>query len=185
MSQEESRVAERTALAAVESTAQQVSTQGGGRRTSMRLLGFALLVLVVVGACGRKTEPGSDEPQPLEMVEVDEGPEADFTTEFDEFAAPRPAEEMAGVLPSDFPSDVSVFSPSSIVDFGSPGDRFVELDTPVPVERVRLSLESQLSKAGWSSASSEGEALVFTKTGRQLRVVLVDLSAGTRIRYEY
>ena len=152
----------------------------------MRPVGIVMVILLFSGACGRKMGPGSDESKPLETVEVDEGPEAALTTEYDEFAAPRPAQEMAGVLPSDFPSDVPVFSPSSLVDFGSPGgERYVELDTSAPLNGVRASLESQLSNAGWRSTGSSGEAMVFTKAGRELRVVLQDLSAGTRIRYEY
>jgi len=152
----------------------------------MRPVGIVMVILLFSGACGRKMGPGSDESKPLETVEVDEGPEAALTTEYDEFAAPRPAQEMAGVLPSDFPSDVPIFSPSSLVDFGSPGgERYVELDTSAPMNGVRASLESQLSNAGWRSTGSSGEARVFTKAGRELRVVLQDLSAGTRIRYEY
>jgi hypothetical protein len=93
---------------------------------------------------------------------------------------------MAGILPSDFPSDIPVFSPSSLVDFGSPGvERYVELDTPAPIRGVRASLEAQLASAGWSGSGPSGETLLFSKAGRQLRVVLEDLSAGTRIRYEY
>jgi hypothetical protein len=119
-------------------------------------------------------------------VDVDVGPEAELTTDFDEFAAPRPTQEMAGVLPSDFPSDVPVFVPSSLVDFGSPGgELFIELDTSAPLVGVRASVSSQLSSTGWSSSDSNGETLVFRKAGRELRVVLQDLSAGTRIRYEY
>ena len=145
-----------------------------------------IVSLLLVGACGSRTGPGSDESKPLETVEVDEGPEAAFTTENDEFAAPRSAQDMAGVLPSDFPSDVPIFSPSSLVDFGSPaGGRFVELDTSTPITAVRAALQSQLSNAGWSSSGSTGESLVFVKAGRQVRVVLKDLSAGTRVRYEY
>lgn len=152
----------------------------------MRLVGIVLLGLLVVGACGRNKAPGGGESKPLETVDVDEGPEADLTTEFDEFAVARPAREMAGVLPSDFPSDVPVFSPSSLVDFGSPGgERYVELDTSAPIEGVRVTLASQMSGAGWGSSGSSGEAMVYNKAGRQLRVVLQDLSAGTRIRYEY
>lgn len=152
----------------------------------MKLVGIVMLSLFFVGACGRKMGPGDGESKPLETVDVDMGPEAALTTEHDEFAAPRPAQEMAGVLPSDFPSDVPVFSPSSLVDFGSPEtQRYVELDTSAPMSGVRASLESQLSNAGWSRSGSNAEAIVFVKAGRELRVVLLDLSAGTRIRYEY
>ena len=57
-------------------------------------------------------------------------------------------------------------------------------DQSAPLES-RAALISQLSDEGWSSPSSEGDALVFTKAGRQLRIVLQELSGGTRIRYEY
>lgn len=152
----------------------------------MRLVGIMLLSLLAVGACGKGKSSDSGESKPLETVDVDEGPEAGLTTENDGFAAPRPTQEMAGILPSDFPSDIPVFSPSSLVDFGSPaGGRFVELDTSTPITGVRASLQSQLSNAGWSSSGTTGESLVFVKAGRQVRVVLKDLSAGTRVRYEY
>ena len=152
----------------------------------MRPVGIVLSSLLMVGACGGNKTPGDEASKPLETVDVDEGPEAGLTTEFDEYAAARPVQEMAGILPSDFPSDVAVFSPSSLVDFGSPGtERFVELDTSAPIEGVRATLESQLSSSGWRSSGSGGDVLTFTKAGRQLRVVLQDLSAGTRIRYEY
>ena len=152
----------------------------------MRMVGIVMSGLLLLGACGRGAGPGSDQAKPLETVDVDEGPEATFTTEHDEFAAPRPAQEIAGILPSDFPSDVPVFSPSSLVDFGSPGtERYVELDTSAPIAGVRSSVESGLSSSGWSSSGSASEALVFVKAGRELRVVLRDLSPGTRIRYEY
>jgi hypothetical protein len=151
----------------------------------MRWLGFVLVCLLSLGGCGRRSTPG-DAAKPLETVDVAEAPEAALTTEFDEYAAPRPASEMAGVLPSDFPSDAPVFSPSSLVNFGTPeGDRFIELDTSAPLDGVRTALVSQLSGAGWSRSGSDGQMLVFRKSGRELRVVLQDLSAGTRIRYEY
>jgi len=152
----------------------------------MKFSGIVLLSLLAVGACGRNTLPGGEASKPLETVDVDAGPEAELTTDFDEFATPRPTQEMAGVLPSDFPSDVPVFVPSSLVDFGSPGgERFIELDTSAPLDGVRTSVSSQLSSTGWSSSDSNGETLVFRKASRELRVVLQDLSAGTRIRYEY
>ena len=182
----ESKALEIKALTAGEDTVNQTSTGVGCGRLRIRLLGIALLGLLVMAACGRNKTPGNDAPKPLETVEVDEGPEAGFTTANDEFAAPRPTQEMAGILPSDFPADVPVFSPSSLVDFGSPGsERFVEIDTSAPITRVRASLESQLSSAGWSGSGSSDEAMVFVKAGRQLKVILKDLSAGTRIRYVY
>ncbi len=152
----------------------------------MRLVGIMLLSLLAVGACGKGKSSDGGESKPLETVDVDEGPEAGLTTENDGFAAPRPTQEMAGILPSDFPSDIPVFSPSSLVDFGSPGvERYVELDTPAPIQGVRASLEAQLASAGWTGSGPGEETLLFSKAGRQLRVVLEDLSAGTRIRYEY
>ncbi len=96
-------------------------------------------------------------------------------------------ETLAGVLPSDFPPDLPVFRPSSIVDFGQPtsASRFVTVDTSAPAGQARGSLEGQLRRAGWRLEPISESTWSCTKDGRRVRVVLEDLRSGTRIRYEY
>lgn len=139
-----------------------------------------LPVLILLYACDRSA-PEKREPEPLETVEIGGGPDATLTTEFDE-RAKRVEIDMGGVLPSNFPQDMPVFSPSSVVDFG-PG--YVELDSPVPVGEVRSSLGAQIQRSGWAVESIGDGGSMYSRNGLRVRVVLSDPGSGTRIRYEY
>jgi hypothetical protein len=143
-------------------------------------LGAAVLVLVALPACDRSAG-NSGETKPLETVDVDGGFDAGLTTDFDERAKPVEI-DMGGVLPSDFPQEMPVFSPSSIIDFG-PG--FVEVDTPVPVTEVQTSLGVQIRRAGWAVDSIGDGGSVYTRGAYRVRVLVRDAGTGTRIRYEY
>ena len=153
----------------------------------MHLAGLAPLVaaVILVPACDRSA-PKQQKFQELETVEVGGGPDAELTTELDEKAR-QVAVEVGGVLPSDFPSDLPVFLPSSVVDFGQlpAGGSFVEVDSPVPVDEVRSSLASQLQRSGWSVEAIGGASNTYSKGGHRVRLTLTDLTSATRIRYEY
>jgi hypothetical protein len=142
--------------------------------------GAAALLLIVLPACNRST-PSSDKPEQLETVDVDGGVDARLTTEFDE-RAKQVEIDMGGVLPSDFPEAMPVFSPASVVDFGS---GFVEVDTPVPAGEVRSSLGALIQRSGWTVDSIGDGGSVYSRGGRRVRVVLTDMGSGSRIRYEY
>lgn len=141
---------------------------------------LAVLIAITSVACDRSA-PESREPMELDTVDVGGGPDAGLTTEFDERAR-RVEIEMGGVLPSDFPEGMPIFSPSSVVDLG-PG--FVEMDTPVPLNEVRSSLGAQIQKAGWTVESIGEEGSLYSRNGQQVRVELLDPGSGTRIRYRY
>lgn len=146
---------------------------------------LSLVLLVSFFGCDRTT-PKQQRFKELETVEVGAGQDAGLTTESDERA--RPVEsQTGGVLPSDFPSDVPVFFPSSIVDFGQRGSgrSFVEVDTPVPLDEARSSLAAQLQRSGWSVEAIGDAGNTYSKGGRWIQLILTDLTSGTRIRYEY
>lgn len=145
----------------------------------------AMLIPVVLLGCGR-SEPKPKQPKELENVDVGAGYDAALSTESDKRER-RFKSELGGVLPSDFPADMPVFSPSSIVDFGQPGGsgRFVVVDTPVPRSEVTSSLDARLGRAGWAIESAGEGGNTYSSEGRRVRVVLTDLGSGTRIRYEY
>ena len=145
-----------------------------------RLAPLALLMAMTCVACDRSA-PKSKEPMELETVDVGGGPDAALTTEFDE-RAKRVEIEMGGVLPSDFPEGMPIFSPSSVVDLG-PG--YVEMDTPVTLNEVRSSLGAQIQRAGWTVESIGDEGSLYSRNGQQVRVELLDPGSGTRIRYRY
>lgn len=139
-----------------------------------------LAFLIVLPGCNRSTEqPG--EPKELETVDIGGGIDAELTTEFDE-RAKQVGIEMGGVLPSDFPPQMPVFSPSSVVDFG-PG--FVELDTPSSAAAVRSSLGRQIQQAGWTVDSVGDGGSLYSHEGYRVRVIVSDAGSGSRVRYEY
>ena len=142
---------------------------------------FAALLLVIgLSACERSAGK-SDRAEELETVDVGGGLDAGLTTEFDE-RAKRVEIDMGGVLPSDFPPAMPVFSPSSIVDFGQ---GFVEIDTPVPAGEVRSALGAQIQRSGWAVDSIGDGGSVYTREGHRVRVVVAEAGSGARIRYEY
>lgn len=145
----------------------------------------AVLITVVVLACGR-SEPKAKKPKELETVDVGEGYDAGLSTDTDQRER-RIKSDIGGVLPSDFPADMPIFSPSSIVDFGQPGSSgsFVVVDTPVPRAEVTSSLGTRIQRSGWTVESIGENGNTYAREGRRVRVILTDLGTGTRIRYEY
>ena len=142
-----------------------------------------LLVLI----CGCNQVPQKDQGvTELETVDIGAGPDAGLSTEGDEQAR-QIAIDVGGVLPTDVPADVTIHSPSSVVDFGGldDGRRFLAVDSPNNLESVRSQVTSELVAGGWSLASEEDSRLSFSKEDRRVIVVLEDLGAGSRIRYEY
>lgn len=149
------------------------------RKTLLSVLACVLVLSASVGCDRSGSTP--DRPKELETVEVGGGVDAELTTEYDE-RAKRVEIEIGGVLPSDFPPEMPVFAPSSIVDFG-PG--FVEVDTPVSTNEVQTSLGGQIQRSGWAVDSVGDGGSVYSRAGQRVRVVMTDLGSGTRIRYEY
>jgi len=140
----------------------------------------ALVLLIGLQACSRSAEK-PDKPKELETVDVGAGLDAELTTEFDE-RAKQVEIGLGGVLPSDFPPEMPVFSPASVVDFG-PG--FVELDTSVAAAAVRSSLGKQIQRSGWAVDSVGDGGSLYSRGGYRVRVVVNDAGSGARIRYEY
>ncbi len=143
---------------------------------SLAWLGLSFSLL----ACDRSAERPK-EPLELETVDVGGGLDAELTTEFDE-RAKQVEIDLGGVLPSDFPSEMPVFSPSSVVDFG-PG--FVEIDSPVPAAEVRSALGTQIQRAGWTVDSIGEGGSLYSRGGIQVRVDVREAGTGARIRYDY
>jgi len=140
----------------------------------------ALLLVISLAACDRSAAK-PDKPKDLETVDIGGGLDAELTTEFDE-REKQVEIDIGGVLPSDFPSEMPVFSPSSIIDFG-PG--FVEVDSLVPAAEVRSTLGARIQRSGWTVDSIGDGGSVYSRGSHRVRVVVRDAGSGTRIRYEY
>ena len=146
----------------------------------MRQLVLLTLAVSLLIGCQR-SRGGERRPVEIETVDVDSGYDAELTTEADERAR-QVQIDLGGVLPSDFPAELPIFSPSSVVDFG-PG--YVEVDTPVPESEVRSSIAAQLERSGWTVGTIGGAGNTYNRDGVTVRIGLSAIGSGTRIRYEY
>lgn len=159
----------------------------GRRRRLRRLrraqsLGPALLAVLVIafslGGCSRSETYGDDEHPPPDRV-VDVPPPIEVATE-DDIQEPPRRQGLAGVLPGDFPPDLAIHLPSSVVDFG-PGE--VELLTASSPAQVRATLRSKLEASGWTVASHGGGFQL--RKGERSASLTVAGGQGTTYRYRY
>ena len=154
------------------------------------LLGLSLLLAL---ACAPEASLEGDGLETIEVLDVD--PTAMLTPDLDEVAAEQ-AEALIGVLPGDFPPDLPVYQPASLIDFAEPqsGERYVLLSTQSPLAQVKESLEQQLEAQGWSGeawTASEGEPFAgevarYLKDGRLATVRIGRNEARqTLVRMDY
>jgi hypothetical protein len=137
---------------------------------------FALLAAALLAACGNPSAEKRE--KPLETVDVTDQPDASATLETDTVARPRTdGERVAGVLPADFPRDVPLPVPSSLVDF-SP--RSVTLEVQRARAAARDGYFAELRAAGFRALADDG----WQKGARRLRVTFADASGATRITLE-
>ncbi|MGH9465251.1 MAG: hypothetical protein ACRD0X_06355, partial [Thermoanaerobaculia bacterium] len=112
-----------------------------------------------------------------ETIEVPSAIDAGISLADDVEAKPV-GERVTGVVPSDFPADFPIYSPSAVVDFG-PG--FVELTSTDALAEVRQGLAAAAQAAGWSAEASGR----YRKGGRSVTVSLGSISGVTTVRLEY
>jgi len=141
------------------------------------VMGLALAALAAAGC------PGTQDGKNVDTVDVAAGLEV--PTDSDPKAPPEIA-RLTGALPSDFPRDLPVHLPASVLDFGTGADglRWVSLISSDGGDRVRTATEARLRAAGWSLSESGG-ALVVRKGERRARLLLEEARPGTLMRYEY
>jgi hypothetical protein len=158
---------------------------GTARRASGVLLLFVIFVLAAgVTACRRADTAPAEET--IETVDVGEGIDSNIRPEDDQRAEVR-ERGLLGVLPGDFPRDLWVYEPASIVDFGAAeGSRsFVALRAVAAPERVAQRLRSEESARGWQVEAATGTLLTFSKGGRRVEAELEQRGNETWIRIEY
>lgn len=145
----------------------------------MRRAWIALFFLAFTVSC-------SDAPSEKRSPTVDVSPSIQVETSEDPKSVEREA-SFAGALPGNFPKDLPVYTPASLVDFGSSegGGSFVDILTPHEVARVRRAFVGQLKKSGWSSAAGRDGELILSKGSRRVRLTIRDGEPGTLYRYEY
>jgi hypothetical protein len=146
------------------------------------------LCVLALGAClcacsggGAGNEEATTKPIPIEEVAAPVG--SALSLEKDRQGQVR-EESFAGVLPGNFPADVPVYHPATLVDFGAAaaGRAYVVFQTPdTPgVARPRF---TKLVQARGYQVAADGATMV--RGERVLRITYEDARPGTRIRIEY
>lgn len=151
-----------------------------------RALPSAVLVLAAatLAACELDDRPAPGEELPLEPVEVTDVVDAEIDLSSDE-KGPRIEEGVSGLLPADFPRDLPLFAPSSLVDYGSGGGgRFLLLAAGRSAAEVRSKQLASARAAGWSVAE-EGGGWRLGRGGRSVRLEIRDAGGATELRFEY
>lgn len=150
-------------------------------RLCLSLIAF---LAMLASACA---PPPPEEPVELETVDVELPIDAELSTEGDLKAVQRAAAAISGLVPGDVPSDLPLFSPASVVDFGAAagGRAYVELDTGAAPDAVRRWLGARLPAAGWSVGAIGDHMVEAHKGPATVEYGLTRLGSGTRIRLEY
>lgn len=156
-----------------------------GRLNRLGLLLFAALLLAWTSACQRPRQDASA--GDLDTVEVKPAPESSIEVKDDVKAPERGTTGLTGVVPADFPSDVPLYSPASITDFGKTPDgrRQLTFATASAPDEVRTRLVAGLLAHGWGQAAEAGGAMRFEKGGRHVVITVQADPVGSVYRVEY
>jgi hypothetical protein len=145
-------------------------------------------VLVAASLACRPAEPSpaEDPEETVETVDVGESIDSQIRPEEDERAEVR-ERGLLGVLPGDFPKDLWVYEPASIVDLGAAeaGRAYVSLRTVASPEEVSRRFQAQERSRGWQVAVVASTLLTFSKDGRLVEAELEQRGNETWIRIEY
>lgn len=149
-------------------------------RARLGLVSLTVAAIVALAAC----EEPRTETQEIETVDVTPALEVD-TSEDVQGRARTP--ELVGILPGDFPADLPLYLPASLIDFGeSAGGRpMVSLLTPQGISTVRRELLARLREAGWSVASGDDGSVALRKGARRAWLEFEESRPGTVYRFEY
>ncbi len=142
-------------------------------------------VAVAILALSLGCRGGSDEEDRPQVETVDVAPSLQITTEEDETAVERPP-ALVGLMPGDFPPDLPLYLPASLIDFGTTDDgwRYVDLLTPDSQTKVEGELGAMAREKGWA-ADGTGGAATLRKGSQRVRLRIEDARPGTVYRYEY
>jgi hypothetical protein len=121
----------------------------------------------------------------IETVDVRPSRTTLLTTAYD-VEAPERRGAFTGVLPSDFPSDLPLYDPSSLTDFGDHGRaRFVLLFSPDAATMVRDRMRGELARSGWALIEGGMQRGTWRRGSQSLILDIQDARPGTEIRIEY
>lgn len=136
------------------------------------------LLLVWFWGCGGSSDSGDVD----EIVDVEVPIEIDTSQDIQE---EQRGPQLVGVLPHDFPEDVPLYLPASLIDFGGgSGGRTVTLLTSHELSRVRPAYEELLRGAGWSVRTAD-RGTELRKGQRLVRLRFLEGGPGSTYLLEY
>lgn len=136
-----------------------------------------LLALLLVTACGAPVDDADSGPT------IDVEPSVEVSTENDVVEPRRANDGLSGILPGDFPGDVPLVLPASLVDYGEEnGQPYAEFATAKSRQSVEQGLVGLLQDRDWDvlEGSAEGtpDELRLVKDERPLRIVFRESDGG-------
>jgi len=137
-------------------------------------------LLLVAAACERSPElSGGNGAGELETVEVAPAPDATASLAADEVEVRRAGSGLAGVLPSDFPRDLPLPLPASLIDIERGGGEVaIVLATAAGCDGVLAAHRSRMLAAGWFEEAPGS----YRQEGRRAVVSGRDSRPGCHVR---
>ncbi|MEM8961865.1 MAG: hypothetical protein AAGD38_10315 [Acidobacteriota bacterium] len=152
---------------------------------------FALLLLAVLLTSVACRQTDDDTPPPPPVLETEEvgAPDA-IDPDQDPRATARRSSgpQLRGVLPSDFPQDLPVALPASIVDLSgdAEGERLVSFAAfGVSQSSLRNDLLARLAGAGWQIDESASGSWQLSKDGRRATLRIDKDGPTAQFHYQY
>ncbi len=149
--------------------------------TYLVALALTLLAGALLSSCSAKP-PAEDD----SLATEDVAPGLELSIDEDTQATARKP-SLSGVLPGDFPQDLPLHLPASLIDFSQEDDpeRSITLFSPDPSSKVRASLEAKLAAAGWSLSPEGAGSWTLGKGSRRAHLSVEDARPGTQVRIRY
>lgn len=152
------------------------------------VLSFVFLVAVLAGCVLAGCRGGDTSSDSTPTIDVE--PALEVPTENDPKEVPRKSSGLSGVLPGGFPSDVPLFLPASLVDYGEQdGMHYVELVAATQRAKAEQGLRGLLVDRGWTVVEELADgtpgSLRLSKDERRIRVVFLDKGPGAHYRILY
>lgn len=153
------------------------------------MYGRCKLTIVLTAAVLASSCKPAEEPSRIELTTIDVQPHIDaaLTTAYDETAIVY-GDTVSGVLPSDFPQDIPLYIPASLINMGTSetGRPFVVLATPHGSDLVNQAVVDRLAKAGWTAVSTDSSGLTtFGRGSRRVWLRVETSGVLTEITVEY
>ena len=157
--------------------------QSAIRRRSAWLLAVAS-VLFLGAACSRDSVDSENEV--LEETRVGEPVDSLIDIENDIRGEAR-IDALIGMLPGDFPADLWVYEPATVLDFAgvADDDRWVVLQARQELAIVLERFDRRLAADGWVGTGLGPKPSVYRKDSRSARIAVAEEAGEVLIRMEW